>query len=62
MCMSPPRAPGSVEVAVTLDGLTWSRQRLLFHYRKCSEGFYCLNGEEEEVQAQFFDFLIGVFV
>ena len=53
MCMSPPQPPGSVEVEITIDSTTWSKQRILFYYRKCSEGSYCSNGEEEEVLRPF---------
>ena len=49
LCFSPPQPPGAVPVAVSMDGLTWTLQRILFHYRKCVEGSYCRSGDSEEV-------------
>ncbi len=53
MCMSPPHPPGAVTVEVTLNGVTWSNTRLIFNYRRCNKGSYCLKGEEEEVGIVF---------
>ncbi len=53
MCISPPHPSGAVTVEVTVNGFTWSNTRLIFNYRRCSNGSYCLKGEEEEVQFVF---------
>ncbi len=49
LCVAPPQPPGAIPVSVSMDGVTWSQQRILFHYRKCSEGSYCSHGDSEEV-------------
>jgi hypothetical protein len=49
MCTSPPHPSGAVTVEVTVDGVTWSNSRLIFNYRRCTSGSYCLKGQEEEV-------------
>ncbi len=49
LCISPPHPSGAVAVEVTVNGVTWSNSRLIFHYRRCNRGSYCLKGEEEEV-------------
>ncbi len=56
MCIAPPHPSGAVTVEVTVNGVIWSKSRLIFHYRRCNSGSYCLKGEEEEVSHDFVNF------
>ncbi len=49
LCLSPPQAPGAVVVEISTDENVWSSTRSMYHYRMCSRGSFCTNGEIEEV-------------
>ena len=44
-CLSPPQPPGSVDVAASNNGIDYTTERLLFHYRVCPIGSFCIGGE-----------------
>ena len=44
-CLSPPQPPGSVDVAASNNGIEYTTERLLFHYRVCPIGSFCIGGE-----------------
>ena len=44
-CLSPPQPPGTVDVAASNNGIDFSAERLMFHYRVCPIGSFCVGGE-----------------
>ena len=44
-CLSPPQSPGSVDLEASNNGIDYTSSRLLYHYRVCPTGSFCVGGE-----------------
>ncbi len=41
ICISPPQAPGSVDVELSNAKISWTNSRLIFNYLLCPAGYFC---------------------
>ena len=60
-CLSPPQPPGSVEVAVSNNGVDFTTERLLFHSRVCPVGSFVIGNEVVQCPAGSYCPATGLF-